>query len=1025
MLPTVKYLAKFTRPSDPNNISKTSGPKNDSGDTNNASGKTIPQVAPFPPSLAWTWTNIAARPNAKQKLNNPDNNFRKASPATIPCPVLAVGWGDCVQIFRVQIHRSGNKKKMGAKDTSEDSYISAMAKISLSGSSDGQDANAFQLKPFLMSTISISTSPLSQPHLVPSHLVTALDWMSDTALLYMNTNDEICLYDTSSSEEVERKKISKMVSHRTQDSKNFPPSFQNSFRGCAGNVYLLGMQQLCIAKEQSWKERIDALTEAGEWISALVLALDRFDAVTKPRKGAGGSGAIQDPCPKGSPTRIALDDTLERILLDYADISLADLKDSSRQLENNARTNDRFSTSPYQIVGGVCIDFCSTVDRTDLLFGQIYEQFCAAGVDKQNIFLELLEPYILNDRLHAMPATVMQAFVEHYSDRSMLSQVEQCILHMNVSQMNLDGVIRLCQKHQLFSALIYVYNHGISEYVIPAEVLFDTIEKNDMLQEGGRESVASIDLIGRSSSSLSNVRATSPMFAYKLLLYLKYCFKGLSFPRGKIKKMCKQAIHAELLKFLFEAQPKLSRSLMHFAKTQGGDQALKELRVKWRKHSYPRLRTLLSIDAAAFLKIVSTAFECHDIYMAKLKSLLAEDKKGEDRASSSIPSIPGRGRTKSSYEAGNQRVKTIAARGKKDDSNHDEFSSSSDDDEDEIMQRDWNQRLRLAAKSIHCRDKNRMNEALVKALDLHLYDSLQDSINIDADKQEARNAYFIFVSEEIAKGSIKARKEILTAAIRFLINRSSDEPTVTGLENRTVGLADEAGRRHSQVLLVKLFEVSDPENYDCGNILSTIRKKLAEKRAKLQAHKLKNQQVQQNSEKTVMNILSIDIFCLNRALAVISQKTDKFADLLEALLAPPNADLADDEVDVVEDNGDLHHRVRGGYTFLSSPRHGHLSADSRDDRQAFHRKAFSSIMNKYESFMGDERDERGNYFANTSGEVQIDKKEMQMLQSATLAHLHQLMYLDRDETVKLIVLLFSSEEDTKRYDIFKYPCIFS
>jgi hypothetical protein len=97
------------------------------------------------------------------------------------------------------------------------------------------------------------------------------------------------------------------------------------------------------------------------------------------------------------------------------------------------------------------------------------------------VLLELLEPYILNDRIKAISpevcpspclhlrvicpwacllacAQVVKALVEHYSGLGRLSQVEQCVLHLDISCLDFQQIVQICRQHKLFSGLIYVFN---------------------------------------------------------------------------------------------------------------------------------------------------------------------------------------------------------------------------------------------------------------------------------------------------------------------------------------------------------------------------------------------------------------------------------------------------------------------------------------------------------------------------------------------------------------------------------------
>ena len=87
---------------------------------------------------------------------------------------------------------------------------------------------------------------------------------------------------------------------------------------------------------------------------------------------------------------------------------------------------------------------CQSIKRLDLLFGDIFTRFQGSG--QQGLFLELLEPFILNDKLMSLNPAVMQAFVEHYSEKRMLRRVEQCILHMDIASLDFHQVATLLPR---------------------------------------------------------------------------------------------------------------------------------------------------------------------------------------------------------------------------------------------------------------------------------------------------------------------------------------------------------------------------------------------------------------------------------------------------------------------------------------------------------------------------------------------------------------------------------------------------
>lgn len=93
----------------------------------------------------------------------------------------------------------------------------------------------------------------------------------------------------------------------------------------------------------------------------------------------------------------------------------------------------------FQEVVGQCVDNCLLVKRTDFLFGRLYDRFSADAIAKA-MYLESLEPYILNDTLTSITPIVMKDFVDHYEQRAALTAIEACIVHMDVASLDIHQV---------------------------------------------------------------------------------------------------------------------------------------------------------------------------------------------------------------------------------------------------------------------------------------------------------------------------------------------------------------------------------------------------------------------------------------------------------------------------------------------------------------------------------------------------------------------------------------------------------
>ncbi|KAF8941388.1 Vacuolar protein sorting-associated protein 8, partial [Haplosporangium bisporale] len=58
----------------------------------------------------------------------------------------------------------------------------------------------------------------------------------------------------------------------------------------------------------------------------------------------------------------------------------------------------------------------------------------------------------------------------------MFKELELCICHTLCHVLEMDQIVDLCQKHQLYTALIYVWNKSIGDYVSPVVELLKVIK---------------------------------------------------------------------------------------------------------------------------------------------------------------------------------------------------------------------------------------------------------------------------------------------------------------------------------------------------------------------------------------------------------------------------------------------------------------------------------------------------------------------------------------------------------------------
>ena len=205
-------------------------------------------------------------------------------------------------------------------------------------------------------------------------------------------------------------------------------SYQNSFQAVDQKLYILCQCELRTAYVQSWLQQADVLVAKGEWLEALALALDHYEARVRPTETDRALVATRAglPTPPRSTETLKIADLLVRYL--RLAVTNAPPPGDSISLVGGERIDLR--RSHFQMLAGVCIEFCVVTDLPALLSQEVYGQFIEA--EQGGLFCELLEPYILSERLRRLGPQAMQGLVEYFRATNRLARVEVCLLHMDV-----------------------------------------------------------------------------------------------------------------------------------------------------------------------------------------------------------------------------------------------------------------------------------------------------------------------------------------------------------------------------------------------------------------------------------------------------------------------------------------------------------------------------------------------------------------------------------------------------------------
>ncbi|GFQ05580.1 vacuolar protein sorting-associated protein 8 homolog [Phtheirospermum japonicum] len=334
-------------------------------------------------------------------------------------------------------------------------------------------------------------------------------------------------------------------------------AYHNSIAVRGATVYILGSEHLIVSRLLSWKERIEVLRKAGDWMGALNMAMTLYDGQTY--------GVIDLPKNLDDIQR-SLMPYLVELLQSYVSEVFSYISVSCYSQSVNGDQSDEIKEQ-YTRVGGVAVEFCVHIGRTDILFEDILSKF--EDAHSKETFLELLEPYILKDMLGSLPPGVMQALVEHYSKRGWLQRIEQCVLHMDILSLDFNQIVRLCREHRLHCALIYLFNKGLDDFRAPLEELLVVLR--------------------------DTVREDATSLGYRMLVYLKYCFQGLAFPPG----------HGDLLPTRL---PSLRKELLHFLLEDSSAPNSWAVTMLPSNVAHANVLHLLELDTEATLEVLKCGF---------------------------------------------------------------------------------------------------------------------------------------------------------------------------------------------------------------------------------------------------------------------------------------------------------------------------------------------------------------------------------------------------------------------------------
>ncbi|KAI9836535.1 MAG: Vacuolar protein sorting-associated protein 8 [Sclerophora amabilis] len=345
-------------------------------------------------------------------------------------------------------------------------------------------------------------------------------------------------------------------------------AFYASFRAYKGRMFVLGHNEVSIGTLSNWADRLVALMEDGNFIGAIELATSYYN---------GDADRLTVGLPDDAPLRHSM---VQEKLLGMISASLRYALGQNNKIEiDESREKQLEELATASFVA------CVSMGTIDFLFDEVYDFFAEGSAG--GIFYEKLEPYVLEGQIRSIPPLIVKELITYFTSKGLEGRLEEMICHMDTPTMDLDQITTLCKRHNLFDALIYVWNQAMVDYITP---LIDLLSLVGPTKDSTRVSN------GHNAEQSSNV-----VSALKIFPYLSYTLTGRVYPTGQdLSDESASQAKAEIYFFIF------SGKTITWPK-QGGKPFLTHPESE--EPSFPYLRLILELDAPSFLSVLNEAFE--------------------------------------------------------------------------------------------------------------------------------------------------------------------------------------------------------------------------------------------------------------------------------------------------------------------------------------------------------------------------------------------------------------------------------
>jgi vacuolar protein sorting-associated protein 8 len=223
----------------------------------------------------------------------------------------------------------------------------------------------------------------------------------------------------------------------------------------------------------------------------------------------------------------------------------------------------------------VCVAACLVMEDTGFLFDEVFSWY--DEYEKASVFVDVLEPYVLDRQIVSIPPAALKALVEQDMTTHEPASLEEIICCLDTSTMDIDQVTSLCKKHNLYDAFVYVWTTALGDYIGPVQQLLG-------FSRGARQ-----------RPNPSEDADPIQLNAMKIFPYLSFTLTGRIYPTGS-EMALKESSRAkeQLYGILFSGAS---------GPTNGGASGPTS------GQSFPLLRELLLLDTSSSMSLFNEALE--------------------------------------------------------------------------------------------------------------------------------------------------------------------------------------------------------------------------------------------------------------------------------------------------------------------------------------------------------------------------------------------------------------------------------